>query len=119
MRLALILTLTCAIGLPAQESNSNSRSPIQEKPAPRPFGTVHVKVRDAKGAPMAGAMVAIEKLERSHESSETGDVLLGWVPVGKHEVKVSKAGFRTVVVPVQSTAEGISVVTAQLAAEPK
>ena len=93
-------------------------TPAPEPPAPRkPFGTLRVHVQDPKGSPLAGAQVLIPSLNRSHETGETGDVVLGWVPAGKHEVKVSRGGYKPSAGTATVPANGIAVLTVRLEAE--
>lgn len=114
-RLIPILALcTACLCLPAQEGGPPPR-PAPEKPAPsKPFGTLRVQVATGKSVPVADALVSIEKLNRTHETGETGNVLLAWMPAGRHEVKISKDGFITKVAQVTVEADGIAVLEVQL-----
>lgn len=118
MRSLLFLSLALPLFLVAapQQDPKPIRPPATDAPAPKPFGSLRVHVETAKGAPIAGALVEIEKLKRAHETGETGDVLLAWIPVGKHGVKVGKAGFKAATATATIEEEGIAVLTVRLEA---
>lgn len=116
-KLFLSLALPVFLTVQAQEAPKPLPRPVPEKPASQPYGSLRVHVKSAKGTPLAGALVAIEKLQRSHETGETGDVLLGWVPVGKHDVKVTLAAYKGATATAKIEEDGITVLTVQLEAE--
>ena len=119
MRILLAVALVLATGLVAQ-SPAKPVHPPQETPTPsQPFGSLRVQVKEAKGTALAGALVAIEKLNRGHDTEADGNVQMGWIPVGKHEVRVSKAGFKPAVLQVEIEQEKIAVITVQLKADVK
>lgn len=122
MRSILFLSLVLPVFLLAQtqEPPKPLPRPVPEQPTPpQPYGSLRVHVENAKGAPLAGAVVAIEKLKRVHETGETGDVLLAWVPVGEHAVKVSKDGYKGATTTAKIEGELIAVVTVSLSTENK
>jgi len=115
MRRILISALTLP-GLVA------SQAPETPKPQPAPskaVGNLRVHVETAGGAPLAGARVAIEKLQRSHETGETGHVSMAWIPVGTHEVKISKAGYKAATATATIEDGMVCVLTLRLEAEGK
>lgn len=63
-------------------------------PTPPPQGAVSGYVRDATGAPVAEARVAIESLARQTRTGSDGSFMLTGVPAGSHEIAVRKLGFR-------------------------
>jgi hypothetical protein len=107
------------LAAPPQQDPKPIRPPAAEAPAPKPFGTLRVHVENVKGAPIAEASVEIEKLNRVHETGETGDVLLAWIPVGKHGVKVTKTGFKMATATATIEEDKITVLTLRLEAAPK
>ena len=113
-KLFLSLALPFFLTLQAQEPPKPLPRPVPEQPTRNPYGSLRVHVENAKGSPLAGAVVAIEKLKRSHETGETGDVLLGWVPVGKHEVKVTLVAYKGTTATAAIEEDGITVLTVRL-----
>lgn len=118
-KLLLSLALPLFLAVQAQEPPKPLPRPVPEEPTRNPYGSLRVHVENAKGTPMAGATVAIEKLKRVHETGETGDVLLGWVPVGKHEVKVTMAEYKGATASATIEEDGITVLTVRLEAKGK
>src|SRR3954447_9544493 len=57
-------------------------------------GSIAGKVTDDKGAPVAGAQVAIQGTTVGAQTSATGDYQLARVPVGAQTVRVRMVGFR-------------------------
>jgi hypothetical protein len=122
MRRLLLLSLVLPALLAAQSQDAPKPlpRPVPEKPAPsKPFGNLRVHVENARGAPVVGALVAIEELKRAHETEETGNVFLGWVPVGKYEVKVTKAGYLGATAAATIEPDLTCVITVLLVAEGK
>jgi hypothetical protein len=123
MRNRLFLGLLLPALLAAQAPDTpkpNAPPPAPEPPAPpKPFGTLRVHVSDSKGAPLAKALVSVPKLQRAHETGESGDVVLGWIPVGKVEVNVSRIGYKPVAASATITPDGIQVLSLHLEAETK
>jgi iron complex outermembrane receptor protein len=59
-----------------------------------PTGSIAGKVTDDKGAPIAGAQVAIQGTTVGALTSATGDYVLARVPVGTQTVRARMVGFR-------------------------
>lgn len=123
MRKALILSLVLPVLLVAQpppkQPGDFPAAGEDKAPTAKAFGNLRVSVEDPKGAPLAEAWVAIEKLDRSFPTGESGSVAMPWVPVGSHQVKVSKDGFRTVLATAVVEEEKTTVLKVKLEAQAK
>lgn len=123
MRNALILSLILPVLLVAQpppkQPGDFPAAGEDKAPNAKSFGNLRVSVTNAKGAPLVEAWVAIEKLDRSFPTGETGNVAMAWIPVGSHQVKVSKDGFRTALATALVEEEKTTVLKVQLEAEAK
>lgn len=123
MRNAIILSLLFPLLLVAQpppkQPGDFPAAGEDKAPSAKSFGNLRVSVEDAKGAPIAEAWVAIEKLKRSYPTGETGQVAMAWVPVGAHLVKVAKEGFKTALAQALVEEEKTTVLKVKLEAEAK
>ncbi len=123
MRIALILSLVLPALLVAQpppkQPGDFPAAGEEKAPSAKSFGNLRVSVEDAKGAPVAEAWVAIEKLDRAFPSGENGQVAMAWIPVGLHQVKVTKEGLKAVLASVLVEEEKTTVLKVKLEPEAK
>ncbi|MBI4911806.1 MAG: carboxypeptidase regulatory-like domain-containing protein [Acidobacteria bacterium] len=94
---ALLLTFSLPVLLVAQSPQPNRPLPRPAPEAPPPetnMGHLRVHVVNPMGAPVDEAWVSVPKAGRTFPTGETGDVVMVAIPVGDHEVVVTKEGYK-------------------------